>query len=414
MKHYQDIETGLIYAFEDDVDVNILISNNRNLPKSLSEIVVEKPSENHVWYKGLWMDKNKLRKDYIVPTSSVPIYNPAWTVFLFPVSTFIIGDDVQKPSFTLEEINQNTYNGKEFSKIVTQLDLENSIEPALISYDGAIAIPNNRNFSTKTDAIKALNRIIGALFIGGINIEVVDYERLESGALQEDDINLFSYKPSLHSYLRHNWAALVDRMSLLSPQIIDLTFFHSAYEFGNQFMSQVPNFSPEFLVRGHTALQNRNLSDALSNLWIVVEQLTSHIWEKSFVQNNKFHPKDMLKRKDFLKDRVWTISMKQEMLWQTKFISDECYVALFQARSARNSLVHSGTMSDVKILESLWINLFELFKVASDQELNELIKLTTYTDNKSLLGFQHKHHEFIKMEGDVNFDGWLKYQNNDK
>ena len=259
-----------------------------------------------------------------------------------------------------------------------------------------------------------LNRIIGALFIGGINIEVVDYERLESGALQEDDISLFSYKPSLHSYLRHNWTTRVDRMCLLDPQIIELTRLHSAYEFGNQFMSQVPNFSPEFLVRGHTALQNRNLSDALSNLWIVVEQLTSHIWEKSFIPNDTFHPKDMPKRKDFLKDRIWTISMKQEMLWQAKFISDKCYVALSKARSARNSLVHSGTMSDVEILESLWINLFELFRIASDQELNELINETTYMDNNLQRIFRHKYQESVKMEGIVNFNGWLKYQNNDK
>ena len=40
MKHYQDTQTGQIYAFEDDF--NPFTSDNRNIPKTLTDVIKNK------------------------------------------------------------------------------------------------------------------------------------------------------------------------------------------------------------------------------------------------------------------------------------------------------------------------------------------------------------------------------------
>ena len=89
MKNYQDTETGQIFAFDDGV--NPLTLNYRNIPSTLSETIISKPSESHVWLNGSWVVDTEAPKDYKQPISSVPAYDPAWLAFLNPY-TFIITD----------------------------------------------------------------------------------------------------------------------------------------------------------------------------------------------------------------------------------------------------------------------------------------------------------------------------------
>lgn len=87
MKYCQDTETGKIWAFDDHVDLNSY--QNRNVPKTLVENVKDRPSEDFYWYNADWVHARDLPDDYKEPVSRVPIYNPAWITFLFPVGTFI-------------------------------------------------------------------------------------------------------------------------------------------------------------------------------------------------------------------------------------------------------------------------------------------------------------------------------------
>ena len=54
MKHYQDTQTGQIYAFEDNFDP--FISDNRNIPKTLTKIIKNKPTDTSVWCNGGWIE----------------------------------------------------------------------------------------------------------------------------------------------------------------------------------------------------------------------------------------------------------------------------------------------------------------------------------------------------------------------
>ena len=149
MKNYQDKETGQIYAFEDDYDP--FLSDNRNTPKTLTKNIKTRPTETSVWYDGGWIERTDAPIDYIEPTSSVPSYNPAWMVHLKPYSA-IVSDKQPQFQFSLDQINNNSYDGMQLSKVIGILSLEDNLD-VLISYDGGIAIPQSEKFSKRVDGI---------------------------------------------------------------------------------------------------------------------------------------------------------------------------------------------------------------------------------------------------------------------
>jgi hypothetical protein len=115
LKDYQDTETGMIHSFEDGIDPFSL--NNRNIPSTLSETIIPKPSESHVWFNGTWIKNSEVPLSYTPPVSSVPVCNPAWISFLFKPGTVILPDTEDMFEITLEQINANTYNGEKLSEI---------------------------------------------------------------------------------------------------------------------------------------------------------------------------------------------------------------------------------------------------------------------------------------------------------
>lgn len=365
MKHYQDTETGLIHAFEDDVDPRAL--NNRNIPITLSETINQKPSDSHVWYQGGWIKPEEAPPGYMQPLSSVPSYNPAWMAYLLPY-TAVYRDQTSGLNISLDQINSNSYDGNRLAEVVATLPLDTSSGiPVLISYDGAIAIPQCENFPCNADGVSKLNEILCSLLLGGVHTEVLHSDDLVVGSLQ-NRTRLFAYTPSLHSQLRLNWAAIDDRLSpLMHPRVLMVVDIQKAYSQGQQVIRAIHNFSPFFLLNGYTAMMYRNSSDALNNLWIAVEQLTEFLWVETYAKNKSKFPARIAKCHAHVKrvidnDQIWA---KHQLLRLSKIISRECHKALCQARGKRNKLVHDGIVPDLKIIEALWKALPELTEVAS-------------------------------------------------
>lgn len=370
MKHYQDTETGSIHAFEDGIDPRTL--NNRNIPATLSEIIKPKPDDSYVWYQGDWIKQEEAPPGYTQPISSVPSYNPAWMAYLLPY-TAVHRDEASGLNTSLEQINANSYDGNKLAEVVATLTLDTSSGiPALISYDGAIAIPQCEDFSSNADGVSKLNEVLCSLLLGGVHTEVLHSDSLVVGSLQ-DRTRLFAYKPSLHTQLRLNWAAINDRLApLMHPRVLMVVDIQNAYSQGQQVIRAIHNFSPFFLLNGYTAMVYRNNSDALNNLWIAVEQLTECLWTEHYVKNKNAFPVRVAKchahvKKAIDRDQIWA---KQQLLRLSKIISKECHKALFYARSQRNDLVHDGVVPNLQAVEALWKALPELIEVASGiQEL---------------------------------------------
>lgn len=365
MKYYQDTETGGIHAFEDDIDPRTL--NNRNIPTTLSEVIKPKPDDSYVWYQGGWIKQEEAPPGYTQPLSSVPSYNPAWMAYLLPY-TAVHRDETSGLNISLEQINANSYDGNMLAEVVATLPLDTSSGiPALISYDGAIAIPQCGDFPCNADGVSKLNEILCSLLLGGVHTEVLHSNELVVGSLQ-DRTRIFSYTPSLHSQLRLNWAAINDRLSpLMHPRVLMVVEIQKAYSQGQQVIRAIHNFSPFFLLNGYTAMVYRNDSDALNNLWIAVEQLTEFLWAENYVKNKSNFPARVAKchahvKKAIDRDQIWA---KHQLLRLSRIISKECHKALCQARSMRNDLVHDGIVPDLQIVEALWKALPQLIEVAS-------------------------------------------------
>lgn len=366
MKNYQDTETGMIYAFEDDYDP--LTSNNRNIPKTLIEEIKQKPDDSHVWHQGGWIKQDDAPSGYTPPTSSVPSFNPAWMAHLHPY-TAIYRDVTSDLGITLDQINTNSYPGNKLAEVVASLPLDNASGiPALISYDGAIAIPQCEDFPSKADGINKLNEILCSLLLDGVHTEVLHSDAMVVGSLNEKT-RLIAYVPSLHSSLRLNCAAPSDRMApLMHPRVLMVEYLRNAFQQGQQVIQAIGNFSPLFLLSGYTAMVYRNNSDALNNLWIVVEQITEHLWLHQYAKlrlsprASRCHAKVISAIRS---DQIWA---KQRQLRLAKIISKDCHKALSQARSKRNDLVHQGIVPTSQAIELLWGVLPELLEVASGIE----------------------------------------------
>ncbi len=363
MHNYQDTETGMIYAFEDDYDP--FTSNNRNIPMTLTEKVQPKPDDAHVWHQGGWIKQEDAPPGYTPPTSSVPSLNPAWMAHMHPY-TAVYRDATSGLGISLDQINANTYPGSKLAEVVAVLPLGNpSGIPALISYDGAIAIPQCEDFASKADGTSKLNDVLCSLLLGGVHTEVLRAEELVLGSLHEKT-TLFAFSPSLHSSLRLNWAAPADRMGpLMHPRVLMVDDIRNAFHQGQQVIQAIGNLSPLFLLSGYTAMVYRNNSDALNNLWITVEQLTEHLWTTRYVKQK--HPARVKRCHTQVKDAIDRdqIKAKHRQLRLAKIISRPCHKVLFEVRSKRNDLAHRGIVPTSHLIERLWGVLPEMLEVAS-------------------------------------------------
>jgi hypothetical protein len=365
VKHYQDKETGLIHAFEDDYDP--FTANNRNIPATLTQAIKQKPTESHVWYHGDWIRQEDAPDGYIVPISNVPSYNPAWMAYLFPY-TAVHRTETSGLNISLEEINANSYDGNKLAEAVAILPIgTRSGIPAFISYDGAIAIPQCEDFPNNADGVSKLNEILCSLLLGGVHTEVLHSNGLAVGSLQ-DKTRLFAYTPSLHTQLRLNWAAINDRLlPLMHPRVLMAQKIIAAYDQGQKVIRVIHNLSPFFLLNGYTAMVYRNKNDALNNLWVVVEQITMHLWTEHYEKNKNAYPARIARCHTRLKKHpgLDKISAKHKLLRLAKIISKDCCRALYDARKERNALAHSGVVPDYQTIYVLWKALPELIEVAS-------------------------------------------------
>lgn len=367
MQNYQDTETGQIYAFDDGVDPFTL--GYRSIPKTLTSIVKPKPSEEPVWLNGDWIHRAEAPSDYVAPVSSVPAYDPAWHAFLQPY-TWVLGDG-ENFSVSLEQINANSYAGEKLSEPVTSLAV--SGVPALISRDGAFALPMQGGFIQQHRAVEMINRLFCALLIGGIHTEFVAHNEALVGSLGED-LRLHVYTPTQHSRYRNMDASISERIALSHPRIIRVSQVQESLAFGMNALNRVESLSPAFLLQGYTALQHQSSSEALSSLWIVVEQLTSFLWQKRFLSDPTLHPAGMNGRLQGMKqdNRTWTTSVRHELLWQIKVLSEDSYARLSNARGQRNRLVHEGRIPDIDSVTGLWSALCEMLEIASELSMKKL------------------------------------------
>lgn len=367
MKHYQDAVTGQIYAFSEHDNVEELMRTRRNIPKTLVNKVKEKPSDNHIWYTGNWVHKKDAPKNYQEPISDIPSYDPAWIIFLCE-PLVIISKNKDDFVVTLEEINTNLYDTRMLSKFVTKLNNldENCRLDILVTFDGSLTLPIDENYNTPEKAINKFNEIIGALFLGGILVKPIDLTKLQQGCIIEGGGSNFSYTPSVNNDFRHKSQSITEKIKVHQPNHIQVEEFVEAYSFGISILNKI-NFSPIFLALGYHYLNQGKIAESLSNLWIVIEQLTDFLYQYKIDENTL----KLLKR--VLPKRT-NIKTKHDILHETKVINEQTFQILKYNRDDRNKLLHKGLIPNRENVIKLWEILLDLLEVAIDEKLIKLQK----------------------------------------
>lgn len=281
------------------------------------------------------------------------INNPCWVAFIHPM-TFVVPNDENPWKVSLDDINNVTYSNGNLIRIVTKFEIEKSSLCGLICYDGAIAIPKSAEFQTRESAVNYFSLFFAKLLLSNFYVEGIDHKDIVSGNLKDNwciyptDLGSSSIS-QLHSKIRMLEASNMDTIQLDNPRIVRVNELLEKLELGGQILKQIPNLNPKFFVRGLTEFKYKNWDLVLSNLWITIEQLIDFIWNKKFLITQNHHPNaEVPNRKKSMKEdnRTWSASVKQEILYQTKYINEETLNQLSKTRKIRNKLVHEGISVD--------------------------------------------------------------------
>lgn len=334
--------------------------------------------------------------------------NAAWVAYISPFK--LIVPDGEKPlTVTLDEINSNTYDHGQLCRIVGMLPVLSQPDyKAVICYDGALAIPRVKSYKNQEEAVEFFNNLLCQLLLGGIFCEAVDKRDVVWGQLHEKHllwpVDLGESASShLHSKLRMRLAGNIDSIILSNPSFIRYSDFIKSLSIGKSVLEKIYNLTPAYLIRGATEIKYRNWGLALSSLWITIEQLTEYLWKERFIKNNTFHPVNPIPNriKALREDhRTWSVSIKQEVLFQTQIISADLFQRLYPVRQARNGLVHNGDHIEQSIAISAYESTVELIMLCTENMQLPVkdIDLTQGLDKKSNL--------------DYDFDDWIELSKN--
>lgn len=291
----------------------------------------------------------KTKDDIIVHAQQEESKNPCWIAYMHPY-VFVVPDDEKPWKLEIEEINNGSYNYSKLLRVVSKIKYDGSGFDGLVCYDGTLALPMRGRFLKKENAIEYFNEVFLKFNLNGFFVGYVDHKDVLYGRL-EGKWGVFTYQmgksatAQLHSKNRLGIGSDSDSVNLDIPRILKVSQFHEILLKGSDALNKVPNLSPKFLNFGIAELRYQNWDSVLSNLWITAEQLIDHLWHKTFLENQMYHPQQNIQgRRTSMKEdnRTWSAGVKQEMLFQSKIISEEMLSNLFEARRNRNKLVHEG------------------------------------------------------------------------
>jgi hypothetical protein len=272
---------------------------------------------------------------------------PCLITYLVPFR--IVENDTLEPWKTsIEEVNGQNWDYVKLHEIVGGIDV--GLKPPyhlVVSRDGALALPPIEGLRADHSSIEFFNRCLAALLIGGVYCEAVSSDGLDLGFILD-----WKYARShrtghaapnrFHEQIRYRKASAFDAISLLDPPIVQLSDLVAAMKTGLAFLDRIDRLRGDLLLKGITGIARRDWSAGLSNLWIVIEQLISHLWEKKIVQKARDAGSPKSRLDQLADNRTWTAAAKIEVLQQTGCFGIDALNQLSVARKARNDLAHDG------------------------------------------------------------------------
>jgi hypothetical protein len=297
---------------------------------------------------------------------------PALVTYLSPFR--IVNPSLEsKWQCSIVQVNQQTWDFTQLHEIVGSIDVGLDKPYCLVvSRDGAIALPPLQIFLDTQKAVSFFNKILAALLLGGIYVEAINIDSVEKGSLIDysyirSHVSGLSLSSQFHELIRLRMAPPILAIQLYRPRQIVFEDLNNAAAMGFKAINSVVRLVPEYLLKGITGIARKDAGAALSNLWIVVEQLTEELWQRHL--KNIDLELDIPGRSSQLSDnRTWTTSVKQEVLYQSNVVDSVTLKALSRARKARNELVHRGREPSFEDAQSALQATRHLLRIATNND----------------------------------------------
>lgn len=275
-------------------------------------------------------------------------------------------------SVEIADVNRGTWDYVELHKLVGGIDVG---LPApyhmVVARDGAVGLPALPHLRDVQAAVEFINRCFAGLLLGGVYCEAIGADGLDFGRIIDwtylrTNSAATARSNQFHRAIRQRQCAPLEAINLISPRTVEIDGLSAAMKAGRAILDAVPQLGPEFLLKGATGFARRDWGTALTNLWIVVEQITSHLWEMRILVGAR-NAQVTSGRIDQLSDtRTWTVAARHELLHQIGVINPETLGTLAVARKARNALAHTGKHPTESDATSAYSSALSLLELASD------------------------------------------------
>ncbi len=273
---------------------------------------------------------------------------PCLVAFLHPFR-LVNAPDSSEWTVSLEQINRGTWDYVALHEIVGGIDVGlESPYHMVVCRDGGLALPPVPELRGDQGAVEFFNGCLASILLGGIYCEAITLDGLDFGfVLDWKYVRVTTCSAAaanrFHFIIRGQHPSSLDAIALDEPRTILVEDLVRAGQKGRRVLDGVPAVRGEFLLKGVTGFARRDWGTALSNLWIVVEQITTHLWNSKVIDPAR-KPPDIPGRVERLRDnRTWTVATQHEMLFQMGQYDAGLYESLSVARKARNRLAHGGT-----------------------------------------------------------------------
>ena len=271
---------------------------------------------------------------------------PCMVAFLHPFR-LVEGPSSSAWTLSVEDINGWQWDYVELHRVVGGLDVGlASPFHMVIARDGAVGLPALPELRSEQAAVEFFNRSFAALLLGGVYCEAIGLDGLDFGSVIDwKYLRVHTSAPAaanrFHELIRYKRASPFEAINLVNPRSIALSELTTALQSGRTILDAVPELSGEFILKGATGFARRDWGAALSNLWIVIEQVTSSIWTRKVLTPAR--SSGVAGRLAQLEDnRIWTAAARHELLHQTGILPLDALASLAVARRARNALAHAG------------------------------------------------------------------------
>ncbi|WP_422346008.1 hypothetical protein [Parasphingorhabdus sp.] len=282
---------------------------------------------------------------------------------------------------SIEQINNRTWDYSALHEIAGGIDVGlDAPYHLVVARDGAIALPPIPELCSDQAIVEFFNHTLSALLLGGLYCEAISVDGLDMGSILDwKYVRSHRYGKAasnrFHEQIRYGKASPLEAIQLYQPRTVKLELLQEAMRLGLGVLKRIDELKGEYLLRGVTGIARRDWGSALANLWIVVEQLTSHLWKREIVRPTIAQDKTASRRAQLSDTRTWTASARLEMLFQKEALNLPTFRFLSDARKARNDLSHEGKLPSEYSAMNAYSGVCGLLLVVLNEERPALLDL---------------------------------------